>query len=703
MSFLAPMFLLAALAVGLPIILHLIRRTTRERTIFSSLMFLMPSPPRITRRSKLEHILLLLLRCAVICLLAFGFARPFIKQAQTNETPAASRRMIVLVDSSASMRRPGLWDQARSRAEVHLRKALPSDEVALFTFDRHTRPVFTFDDWRRAALGERASLAAQRLADLSPGWLATHAGNALITAAESLADPSGENLTSRTQIILISDLQEGSRLNELQGYEWPKGVEVSIESVKPRSQGNAALHLVTDIDETIGQKNAGFRVRVSNAPDSKQEQFKVGWATSNQVAFSIPPSELYVPAGQSRTITLQAPTGVAADRIILTGDGEEFDNTHFVSALDRLRIQVSYFGTDSGTDNRQPLFFLQRALQENQRQAIQLVTNAPEAAIGAADLKKATVFVVAGSLPAGLARGLHESVAEDKTLLFVIRDENAAATLGALLGGATPALTEGKPSGYAMLGEIDFRHPLFAPFSEPRFSDFTKIHFWKYRRVDLDTIPSARVIARFDNNDPALFEVPVGKGRIIVLTSGWHPEDSQLALSTKFVPLLYALLEQTGAAAPSVPQYHIGDSIALATGGEPRPSSGGRIVALPGGSRLTLGLDQTNFSATTEPGIYTLLSEPVNKRFAVNLDPAESRLTPLALDEFEKLGTPLDQPVIAIREGQRKIRLQNTDLENKQKIWRWLILAALGVLLVETWLAGRTARRLATPGGASPA
>ena len=77
MSFLAPLFLLGALAVVGPILFHLIRRTTREVTPFSSLMFLRESPPRVTRRSRLENLWLLLLRCLVIGLLALGFARPF--------------------------------------------------------------------------------------------------------------------------------------------------------------------------------------------------------------------------------------------------------------------------------------------------------------------------------------------------------------------------------------------------------------------------------------------------------------------------------------------------------------------------------------------------------------------------------------------------------------------------------------------------
>src|SRR6185503_3149558 len=103
MSFLTPLFLLGGLAVAFPVIFHLIRRTTRERTAFSSLMFLEPSPPRLTRRSRLEHILLLILRCAVLCLLALGFARPFIKKMIDSPASAiGARQIVVLVDISAS-------------------------------------------------------------------------------------------------------------------------------------------------------------------------------------------------------------------------------------------------------------------------------------------------------------------------------------------------------------------------------------------------------------------------------------------------------------------------------------------------------------------------------------------------------------------------------------------------------------------------
>jgi hypothetical protein len=103
-NFLSPLFLLGALAVAGPIIFHLIRRTTREVKPFSSLMFLQPTPPRVTRRSRLENLWLLLLRCLVLLALALGFARPFFRESTAKNAgrSAAGRRVAILVDTSAS-------------------------------------------------------------------------------------------------------------------------------------------------------------------------------------------------------------------------------------------------------------------------------------------------------------------------------------------------------------------------------------------------------------------------------------------------------------------------------------------------------------------------------------------------------------------------------------------------------------------------
>src|SRR5262245_8219136 len=212
MSFLAPLFLVGALAVALPVIFHLIRRTTRERTIFSSLLFLLPTPPRLTRRSRLEHLLLLALRCVAIALLAMGFARPFLKRPVSPPPPAGARRILVLLDSSASMRRGSLWSEACAKVESVVRNASAADQLALFTFDRQVQTLVDFEQWNAAPLGDRAGLVLARLKTTSPGWASTQLGQALIRAAEVLGDNRSQPGPEPGQIVLISDLQEGSHL-----------------------------------------------------------------------------------------------------------------------------------------------------------------------------------------------------------------------------------------------------------------------------------------------------------------------------------------------------------------------------------------------------------------------------------------------------------------------------------------------------------
>ncbi|MBI5383477.1 MAG: BatA domain-containing protein [Verrucomicrobia bacterium] len=699
MNFLAPLFLLGALAVALPVIYHLVRRTTRERTVFSSLMFLRPAPPRLTRRNRLEHLLLLLLRCAVIGLLAVGFARPFLKRALPEAASAgAPKRIVVLLDTSASMRRGRLWTEARDKAEVILRAASPADQAALFTFDRQLNPLISFEQWKSIPAGDRAALAHQRLAEAKAGWTGTLLDQALIRAAEMLAETDKGQVAGPRQVVLITDLQSGSRLNALQGYDWPKGVELVVERVAPRSAGNAGLHWVADSTDAPRTAEATVRVRVSNEPDSQREQFQVGWAGASG-AFLSNAVDLYVPPGQSRVVALPVPpTAAGADRVLLRGDDEAFDNTVFVVPPEPARVSVLYLGSESETDIRQPLYFLRRAFQETRRQSVRVAAQKPSASLNSVEVTAANLLVVTDTLPPAQARVLQEQVSRGKTLLFAPTSATSAATLGALLGSAETRLDEAPSTRYAMLSEIDFRHPLFTPFADARFSDFTKIHFWKYRRLDDAALAGAKVVARFDSGDPALVEISVGQGRVLVLTSGWHPADSQLALSSKFVPLLYSMLELSGAAPPAPAQFIVGDAVPLPH--ESAQTNAALSIVRPDGSMLALSAGTTNFTETLAPGIYRLGTGPTAQRFAVNLDAAESRTAPLPMDELERLGAPTSRAALAVtQEKERKVQLQNAELEGRQKLWRWFIVATLAVLLIETWLAGRTARRLAATGG----
>jgi hypothetical protein len=119
-------------------------------------------------------------------------------------------------------------------------------------------------------------------------------------------------------------------------------------------------------------------------------------------------------------------------------------------------------------------------------------------------------------------------------------------------------------------------------------------------------------------------------------------------------------------------------------------------VKTPGGRTVTLEPGAGVFAEALEPGIYELAGGLKPQRFAVNLDPNESRTNPLGLDELEQLGVPIARPKAAdATPVENKTVLQGIEAENRQKLWRWFIAATLAVLLAESAIAGWTARRSA--------
>ena len=222
-----------------------------------------------------------------------------------------------------------------------------------------------------------------------------------------------------------------------------------------------------------------------------------------------------------------------------------------------------------------------------------------------------------------------------------------------------------------------------------QFNDFTKIHFWKYRKVAPDSMGTSRTLAKFENGDPAVIETPVDKGRLVVFTSGWNPVDSQLARSSKFVPLMTALLELGDSKRFAADQTVVGGIVNLPAEGSDATEY---VVKTPSGKTQKLAKGAVAFSGTDEPGVYEVETPAGPRHFAVNLDPSESKTAPLAVETLEQFGVKLANPSKPVMDREQLRQLRNVELEGRQKFWRWLVLAAVGVLIVETWLAGRLDR-----------
>jgi hypothetical protein len=384
--------------------------------------------------------------------------------------------------------------------------------------------------------------------------------------------------------------------------------------------------------------------------------------------------------------------GEAADRLILAGDAHDFDNTLYLISPRQEQVRLVYVGDDAADDTKGLLYYLQEAVAETPRRKVEVVTRGSKETLTSADLLEARLVVAAATLSDEQAALLRQFIDAGGTMLFVVKDDAAGPSLARLMNRQSVTIEEAKGEQYALIGRIKFDHPLFAPFADPRFADFTKIHFWKHRRVKLETGDPATVLASFDKGDPFLVEQSIGKGRLLVATSGWHPADSQLAVSTKFVPLVSGMFPRAAGGLERT-QRHVFDKIELSEA----VGAGPHHVRRPNGAEHKLAADTKFFDSTEEPGIYHFVLGGEENHLAFNLAADESRTAPLAVEELEHRGARVGtQPTVEqIAERQRQARI--LELENRQKMWRWLIVAVLALLLVETALAGRLAHRTLQP------
>lgn len=705
MGILAPFFLAGLAGLALPVVFHLVRRVPKGRQPFSSLMFLSPTPPRLTRRSRLDQWLLLLLRLLALAAMAFAFARPFLRESALltlNDLP--SRRVALLVDVSASMRREDVWRRAIDAANKQLDLCAPQDQVALYAFSDRLTPIVSFRDGAggdalRASGGAESlasrEVARQALRELKPTWAQGDLGAALASVAAELDAASDvEQSKSEPQIVLVSDMARGTKLESLQSAEWPSRVRLSVQAVGSAKTTNATLHLV---ESTEDDAETAPRVRVVNAADSSRDQFQVRWGSDKPATkpggastdSNAEGASVYVPPGQSRVVRLPRPANnPAASYLELVGDDHDFDNRFYVVPPLPQKLLVAFAGEDKETDAQGAQFFLRSAVADDPLREIRFAAVTKEALeAGAVERPTAIVFTSASSPE--IVDAVKGYVERGGVLLVAPDSVEVARSLLPLVEGMKLAETQPKnrDGDFVLLGEIDFTHPCFLPFANPRYNDFTKIHFWRHYSVKLADDFSGRVVARFDDETPWMIEQARGKGRVIWLTSGWRPDDSQFALSSKFVPYISALLDLASGSPPPLAGVVVGAPVLTSKGGSSK-----RSVKTPAGATVELGSDEQRFAATNEPGLYELAAGEQTQRFAVNVNLLESDTAPLELERLEQWGVTMGAAPARQQELERMRQQKDAELEGRQQIWRWLLVLSLGFLVVETFLGGILAK-----------
>jgi hypothetical protein len=716
MSLLAPLYFFGALAIGAPILLHLIRRQPKGQVEFSSLMFLDPTPPRLTRRSRLDNWFLLLLRALALLLLAAAFARPFLRSVALSESEVPGRRLVMVVDTSASMQRTGLWQQAMQKADEVLEDLQPADQLAIVAFDRRPRTVLGFEQAGKLNTEQLTTAAKGALRELTPTWKESQLGLAISYAGELAVASEPESETEENanasgdmqagegagpaHLILISDMASGSEIESLQVYAWPKQLQLDVRRVTTPQRTNAVAQVLEAAKESADDVDR-VRVRVANSDDATESRFRIRWAEpsssdgfgaaatgaasaagSNTAGMELP---VQVPPGESRVIRMPVPEpGMTS--LVLQGDDHSYDNTRYVVSPQPQNYELHHLGRVLSEPRESLLFYLQRIPFDNSRRTVSVRSFDPRELQSAPLSQTVPLVVVSETLSAEAAARVKAYVESGGRALFVFGDERDAEGMAKSIdeiSGSALAVSEPKVNDYAMLSKIDFAHPLFRPMSDPQFNDFSKIRFWSHRRLQ-NVGDEWDVVAKFDDGDPALLARPIGKGELFVLTSGWQPSQSQLALSTKFIPFVFSLFDARAGIEGSE-SYVVGDPIDF-------PPSATATILGPTGTSFSYQAVE-DLEAMDQPGVYTYRDGDKTCTFAVNLAESESRTAPMDDEEFERFGVVLGKNLKTEQTLENQRQLRDQELEGRQRMWQWLLLAVLVFLGTETLLGAIWSRR----------
>lgn len=681
MNFLSPWFLAAAVLVAGPIVAHLIRRATRDRVTFSATRFLETSPPRLQRRNRLQHPWLLLLRCLVVGLLAAAFARPFFR-SETSATPTteAAQEVVIVLDESASMRRTGIWNEARDRV-LHVAEALhPNDRCTVLLGSSTATRLLSADQWTQLPASDRSAQLRTLLAAREPSWGPFFLDTAIDSALEGLAE--GPKDSFRQRVIVVSDFASGTRISGLAGRDWPPGCEVAFERTSSPMTNNAGVQFLGWSEVPGGPPQARLRITRDQGTLPLPLTLQLHDGLSGGALGAAQSIDLT--SGETRLVLLPIPPGATGPfEAALSGDGEPFDNRAWFVPVQARTTTIAYVGRHEANDPSHAHFYISRALSSARDTQVTITPVEPEASSDR--VGKTTLLVVAEPPGPALLEALRARVQEGAFAVVTLTSPEMIATAAALAGetnwSAGPA-----EKGPALLGQIDFAHPLFSLFADPRFSDFSHLRFWRAQPVTLPAGSPTAVVAQFDDGSPAVLESTVGRGRVITWAGEWSPAASQWVLSTKFVPWLQALLER-------------------ASGGPPRPSyteitQAGQLTRDPSARWRSAQAAADAFEPLRpqRPGLYQLKDYDSTRWIALELPPEESRTDLLPLDTFEQLGVPTKPPTQVKKSGvgapgSNVMDAAALEIEGRQKLWRWLLIITAALLALESLMAWSLGRR----------
>jgi hypothetical protein len=685
MSFLNPYFLFGALALAVPVLIHLVRREKSEVVQFSSLMFLLKVPKRSVRQQKLKNLLLMLLRLLILALLVAAFMRPYLTDTPLSTADASQTQgVVMLLDNSYSMRYGTNFDRMKTEADKRINALGANDRMSLVVFNNNAivlaRPTSDKNELKAA------------VSSIEPSFGGTRYYEAFVAADRVLQQYSGV----KRQLILISDFQRAGWNRSSRENVIAKDVKTEMVNLGVESSTNVGIDNVS-VDAASFARTFGGRVvaRVHNYRKDQPVTVPVSLEINEKAVGG--KQNVTIPANSTALAEFTGfdlPIGATKGKLkVETADPLPVDNEFLFSMvrLEKLKVLIM----DAGRSRQS--FYLKSAFASSTDLPMD-ITVATADSVRVEDLPLYSIVLI-NDVPK-----LSDRVRDRLTELRKTGQQGQFVILGeyadlAWWGSYAPLPVKpvqkitatrnlGKPS--VVMTSFDRNHGIFKKFQNSAKFTLSTAQFYAYTQMELK--PGATALVKFEDGSPAMAEFSGADRGLVVFASsvdnavqtGWN----DFPLKASFVPMFIEVARYLSHSDEVRDWYALGEGIPVVGS----LVGGTAAVITPGGKRVSLGelsAGEQRFFTPEGPGYHEFRVGRDVRVVAVNPPSNEGNLD--MIPSAELIDSVQSTAAEAARAGLFTSDDQ-MDQARRQLSWWYILVIAILAAIAEIYIANKSNR-----------
>ena len=737
MSFLNPLMLIGVLGIAVPIIIHFLNRRKFKRVMWAAMKFVKISVDQNQRRMRLEDLILLLIRCAMVALLAFALARPAMKSSTTDALGQAKVTSVVILDNSYSMDLRGedgnstAFAQAQAAAKATI-KALPSGSAV---------SLLLASDMVKGVIDEPTYDLNQAEKEIDRAQVGHHATN-LYPAVEKAVGILKGRADLRKEIYVITDGQasgwrQSTDVQRLIGDHKDIKLYVLRVGEKVPAKNLAITRMDVFSGLTPVKHPLQFEIEVTNHNENDSGDVKVGlyvkapgkeWEKKPRDQMAIPS----VKAGETTSVSLYTSLEEEGYHSIRAAfpdpskyDGLAADNQRQLVVRAVKEVPVLIVDGDQGDEESAPIrdhesFYLERALSPKEDYYVKVSVKTPEN-FTQGGLKRYTAVVMANvsRLSPENITVLEGYLRQGGGLIFYPGDKTDEEFYNRVLyreRGILPS-SWGEPAGdlerdefFVEFQKRAYEHPVTALWNNPEYDlGSARTRRWHpldetdKDRPDVKEAGPATVVLRYDTpaepgegksalGAPAIMEREWSEGRVYQFSSTADTDWCDLAIrGPSVVPLVHRIIGSVQEHSNAGLNLRVGEPFLWTLASHQNNSEG--TVMMPSLNQATaLSAEVLNerpvmqYRETHQAGLYEfqLKGDSQKKLFAVQPDKRESVLRKINEKELPEAAGIIDWDG---GDDEKKFEDKVQEARVGAEYWLLIFLIVLALAGLETYLA----------------